>query len=228
MKPNTIFLIRHGQSEGNADKQVYKNVPDYAVKLTEMGKVQSKIAGNELLTMINTCEKTAVYYSPFFRTIETLNNIAKSFPSGYFDKRWVREEPRLREQEWSCRLSPNGFDFTQERERFCYGHFYYRFDGGESCADVYDRVSDFMDTLHRDFQKKDYPQNVLMVTHGMTLRLFIMRWFHKTVHEFEQWENPKNCEIFILRKNDADKYDLLTPFGKTKKNRHEYVCELEM
>ena len=42
-----------------------------------------------------------------------------------------------------------------------------------------------MDTLHRDFQKTDFPQNVLIVTHGLTMRLFLMRWFHWTVSEFE-------------------------------------------
>ena len=74
--------------------------------------------------------------------------------------------------------------------RDAYGTFYYRISEGESGADVYDRVSDFFGTLHRDFEKPDFPANALIVTHGMTLRLFLMRWFHWTVEEFEQLANP--------------------------------------
>ena len=49
---------------------------------------------------------------------------------------------------------------------------YFRIPDGESAADVYDRVSDFFNTLYRDFEKKDYPDNAIMITHGMGIRLF--------------------------------------------------------
>jgi broad specificity phosphatase PhoE len=111
-------------------------------------------------------------------------------------------------------VSRSSFKEDVEVERDSYGHFYYRFDGGESCADVYDRVSDFMGTMHRDFQKKDFPRNVIIVTHGMTMRLFLMRWFHASVEEFEQWGNPKNCEYYLLKLMDNEKYELVTPLSK--------------
>ena len=229
MKPESIFLIRHGESSGNVDKTEYSNTPDYAVTLTDRGIKQAKEAGKLLNNnCVDSDDKFAVYYSPFFRTIQTLNNIATQFPPKFFDKRWVREEPRLREQEWCGKLPIEGYSFKQEKERFQYGHFYYRFHGGESCSDVYDRVSDFMDTLHRDFSKPDYPKNALLVTHGMTLRVFLMRWLHKTVEEFESWGNPKNCEIFVLKKNLYNKYDLITPLKVNTNDRHEYKCKLEI
>ena len=34
MKPQNIFIIRHGQSQGNVDKNIYKTQPDYTLKLT--------------------------------------------------------------------------------------------------------------------------------------------------------------------------------------------------
>ena len=111
--------------------------------------------------------------------------------------------------------SREGYKDKIEEYRDSYGHFYYRFrDGGESCADVFDRVSDFMNTMHRDFQKKDFARNAVVVTHGMTMRLFIMRWFHCTVEEFESWGNPHNCEYHLLERNDVDKYVLKTPLRK--------------
>ena len=229
MKPTNIFLVRHGESAGNVNKTTYSSTPDYAVNLTENGIKQSKGVGKVLYnSLVDSDDTFAVYYSPFFRTIQTLNGIATQFPTNFFSKKWVREEPRLREQEWCGKLPDTGYSFKQEKERFLYGHFYYRFNNGESCADVYDRVSDFMDTLHRDFEKPHYPNNVLLVTHGMTLRVFLMRWLHKTVEEFESWGNPKNGEIFTLRLNPFGKYDLITPMRANANDRHQYKCKLEI
>jgi broad specificity phosphatase PhoE len=60
------------------------------------------------------------------------------------------EEPRLREQDFGNLQNPSAMAVCQEeRERF--GSFYYRFPQGESGADVYDRVSGFMETMHRRF-----------------------------------------------------------------------------
>ncbi len=42
----------------------------------------------------------------------------------------------------------------------------------------------------------------------MTLRLFLMKWFHWRVEEFENVRNPKNCQIVILEKQVNDKYEL--------------------
>ena len=225
MKPKNIILIRHGQSQGNVNRILYSSVPDYAVELTDVGIQQAQRAGEVL--KVGFTGNFAVYSSPYFRTIQTLNNIGKTKK---FDRQrdWIREEPRIREQEWCGKLPSDGFSLEQEDARFGYGHFYYRFDGGESCADVYDRVSDFMDTLHRDFQKPDFPENVLLVTHGMTMRIFIMRWFHHTVQEFESWANPKNCEMYLLELNSNDKYNLMKGPTKSDKTRHNYVCNLEI
>jgi broad specificity phosphatase PhoE len=44
-RPRNIILIRHGQSEANVDKTIYKTKPDYAMELTELGKQQALEAG---------------------------------------------------------------------------------------------------------------------------------------------------------------------------------------
>lgn len=92
--------------------------------------------------------------------------------------------------------------------------FYYRIPDGESGADVYDRVSTFLDTLHRDFEKHNYPENVLIVSHGLTIRLFLMRWFHWSVEEFENLHNPKNCQIIIMEKQIDNHYNLISELSK--------------
>ena len=100
------------------------------------------------------------------------------------------------------------------KQRDNFSTFYYRIPDGESGADVYDRLSTFLETLHRDFNKPNYPQNTLIVTHGLTLRLFLMRWFHWTVEEFENLRNPYNCQVVVMQKQADDHYELISKFNK--------------
>lgn len=228
MKPDRIFLVRHGQSEGNANKEAYATTPDYALQLTPLGEQQAEEAGKRLKAIIGWEQAVQFYVSPFWRTRQTYAGIRKSFPIPDHDLYKYYEDPRLREQEWGQNMeSREGYKEKVEEYRDSYGHFYYRFrDGGESCADVFDRVSDFMNTMFRDFQKKDFPRNCVIVTHGMTMRLFIMRWFHCSVEEFESWGNPKNCEHLLLERGEGEKYRLVTPLRKHK-IRHEFQFPFE-
>ena len=46
--------------------------------------------------------------------------------------------------------------------------------------------------------------NICIVTHGLTLRLFLMRWFQYSVTEFEDSFNPNNGAVVVLeRKTNA-------------------------
>jgi broad specificity phosphatase PhoE len=211
MKPERIFLVRHGQSVGNVDRDIYKTVPDYALPLTDLGRQEAVGTGTNIKSIIGP-ERVQYYVSPFWRTRQTYLGIRSVISNG-MEKYY--EDPRLREQEWNQKLgSGKGYKDNEELERDHYGHFYYRFNGGESCADVFDRVSDFLNTLFRDFEKKDFPNNVIIVGHGMTNRLFLMRWFHASVEEFETWANPKNGEFYFLDRADNEKYKLVTPLRK--------------
>ena len=216
MKPKNIFLVRHGQSEANVDKQIYKVKPDYAMELTDEGKKQALEAGVKIKDIIGDVP-IQFYISPFWRTRQTYQLIKKSFSNSK-----MYSCPRLREQEWSGKLPLAGYSENDETARDAYSTFYYRFHGGESVSDCYDRVSGFMDTLHRDFEKIDYPDNVIIVTHGMLLRSFIMRWFHLDIEEFETLKNPKNCEFHVLSLNKFGKYELKTELKKWDKPLHNY------
>ena len=65
------------------------------------------------------------------------------------------------------------------QERWDFGSFYYRFpDGGESAADVYDRVSSFMESLYRHWKENEGEvENYVLVIHGVTANVFLMRFF---------------------------------------------------
>jgi broad specificity phosphatase PhoE len=72
---------------------------------------------------------------------------------------------------------------------------------GESGADVYDRVSTFLETLHRDFKNPGYPKATIIVSHGIAIRVFLMRWFHWSVEKYETVRNMLNCETIILERD---------------------------
>lgn len=79
---------------------------------------------------------------------------------------------------------------------------------------MYDRVGAFLESLHRSFEAADHPENVLLVTHGLTMRLFCMRWFHWSVAEFESLSNPGNGETRTLVLGADGRYTLDRPFER--------------
>ena len=209
MRPKRIILIRHGESEGNVDRKQYGKIPDFALNLTPKGTSQAKKVGLEIKNIIGT-KKISVYISPFFRTRQTFENLRESIEENITR---AIEDPRIREQEWGHLRHPDE-NKGIKNERDNYSTFYFRIPDGESGADVYDRVSTFLETLHRDFSKPDFPENTLIITHGMTLRLFLMKWFHWRVEEFENVRNPKNCQIVIMEKQENGKYILISELEK--------------
>ncbi|HET6741477.1 MAG TPA: phosphoglycerate mutase family protein [Kribbella sp.] len=206
-RPVRIAMIRHGESEANLDKTIYERVPDHAVPLTALGHQQAVKAGRELRELFEN-QPVRVYVSPYLRARQTLDSL------GLDDLLQLpREEPRLREQDWANLQVTEDIE-RQEKLRDSFGHFYYRFTHGESGSDVYDRVSTFLETMHRDFESTDAPRNVLLVSHGLTMRLFCMRWFHWSVRFFESLRNPGNAETRVLLRQPDFRYKLDRPFDQ--------------
>ncbi len=205
MLPNRIILIRHGESQANVDRYLFGRVPDYTIELTEMGRVQAREAGERLREMVGE-ESLYFYVSPFWRARSTFEEVV-----GCFSRKQFRysEEPRLREQEWGYLRCNEDFDKIC-RERREYGTFYYRIPGGEAGSDVYDRVDDLLGSLYRDFEAEDFPENCVLVSHGLTIRLFLMRFFHLTVEEFERMIAPRNCSLTVLERQEDGGYVLTT------------------
>lgn len=214
MKPKKVFIIRHGQSTANADIGVHATVPDWRVPITELGERQSQAAGLDISNAIGK-KSLGVYTSPFLRTRQTWENMLINIPKNNVS--FVKEDPRLREQEWGHLRCAEEYD-PIETERNAYGPFFYRIPDGESGADVYDRCTGFLNTMYRDFEKDDFPENVLIVTHGFTMRVLLMRWFHYNVEYFHDMANSRNCQIVVLDKQEDGKFSVSTPWTlKSKK-----------
>jgi broad specificity phosphatase PhoE len=101
------------------------------------------------------------------RTVETFTGIAEAW-GGHENVNWT-EEPRLREQDFGNFQDPQKMGGEILKERKMFGRIWYRFPSGESGADVYDRVSIFLDSLHRTWAFHP-AENFILVTHGFWMR----------------------------------------------------------
>lgn len=206
-RPKRIFLVRHGQSLGNVDATAYGRIPDNKVPLTDEGHAQATSAGQALARLIGEDESILALVSPYLRTQETLADI-KSQLGDRVKK--IIHEPNLREQDFGNFQDPDQMNGSiKERQRF--GRFFYRFPHGESGADVYSRVESFMSSLfrHMDNPNRAVHNNMLIVSHGIVMRMFLMRFFRWSVEEYEQVYNPDNCAIWMLVANREGEYKLV-------------------
>ena len=246
--PRRIILLRHGESEGNADETLYRTKADNLIELTSEGTRQSLRAGKRIRELVK--EATVdMYVSPFQRTLQTARNVRKAFriaepPPGAAaaasedtgrGRSWsgwaggggsgggsggrsgggrgnggkggraaqVRHthiDPRVREQEFG---NLQGDEFKSQRaEQKRVGRFWYRFPTGESGADVYDRTKQWWDSavmqhnLRPGFEPVD---NIVVVTHGLTMRFILMQLFGWSPHTFSTVWNAGNCDMYVLK-----------------------------
>lgn len=191
MSSLVIKLVRHGESDANIGKVSALDVGDHAIPLSERGREQSRAAGQRIGRAF--VEGALAYTSPYERTRETLACVFEgcglappTAPRGLY------EDPRLREVE-------HGYEpvEAQEELRRTHGWFYYRFRGGESPADCYDRTSSFLESMMRQVERKN-AERVLIVTHGLAIRCFVMRFMHLSVEQFDALANPANCAIVTI------------------------------
>lgn len=188
-----IKLVRHGQSMANTGEVRPAEVGDHTVALTAVGHQQARMAGQRVGA--DFLHGALAYCSPFRRARETMAGILAG--SG-IDPGAVRvlEDPRLREVEHGYVDSE-----SQEPLRRTHGWFYYRFQGGESPADCYDRTSAFLESLMRQAARKRVDR-ILVVTHSLTIRCFIMRFLHLTVEVFDRMAGIANGAVVTLARRE--------------------------
>lgn len=128
----------------------------------------------------------------------------------------VKEEPRIREQDFG-NFQQTASMMQVMNIRANYGHFFYRFPEGESAADVYDRCASFQESLFRHFDRSGGKKRdvVAIVTHGIFLRVFLMKWFRWTYEEFESLTNVPNGSVIVMELDEREeRYVLRTVLPK--------------
>lgn len=190
----TIKLVRHGLSEANKGVVKPEEIGDANVKLAPEGIEQARSAGAAIGASF--LKASLFYRSPWARTRETADNLligAGLLPTEIR----VYEDPRLREVE-------SGYSdvASQEEQRRLHGFFWYRFHGGESPADTYSTVSTFLESYMRQVERKKSKTGVI-VTHGRTIRVFVMRFLHLSPEDFNLMANPENGDVITIGHTSA-------------------------
>ena len=200
-RPKRIILVRHGNSEANNNYDILKNVPDNKVHLTEKGKNQAKEAGKRLKQLLGN-ESIQFYVSPYTRAKETYENILESLKSNHSSCIYVAS---IREQEYGNLQSEMDRQFKEQEE---VGVYFYRFKNGESGADVHARMNIFLQYLFRRILSIDYFSwdNVVIVSHALTIKFFIMAFLNLPVSEFDNIKELDNAQYLVINKNEFGKY----------------------
>lgn len=153
---------RRAPAQGNVDETLYTRVPDPEIALTPLGHEQAAAAGQAIRA---ACEADGLpfrvycYYSPYLRCMQTAAGVLEAFAPEQL--MGVREEPQLREQDFANLQDESMILRKEDRNR--YGKFFYRFQNGESMADVYDRITIFEDHLVRDMEAGRFGANDAVV-----------------------------------------------------------------
>lgn len=196
MSDKKIFLIRHGQSEGNVDPSVYGTVPDHAIKMTDKGRQQILDAASVIKEQFDkfkdvvtggTPQWCSLFYSPYDRTVESAmilsSNLGIRVQEDYMS-------PLLIERKWG-NLREDLKVADDKKEMF---KFWSKPDGGESFCDVYNRVVLF-DMWMRKKAKYD---NVVIVSHGEFIKVYMMYLMHWDIETFESTPNIKNGQVIMV------------------------------
>lgn len=205
------------------DKSLYSKIPDYAITLTKKGAEQAKEAGRILAE-----EEGGFIFvsSSYFRTRQTADYMIDSIDSHRILNRF--ETPLLREQEWNNGL-PTAFNQSLEHERGKSSTFYYRFPGGESGADVLNRMVLFCHGFLKEIEeycRVSGEQNLVVVTHGYAARILLMALLGWTVENFEMVRNLKNCEIVKVALTESG-FELKSELNLRPKLQHGFIYNKE-
>lgn len=230
-KVRRVFLVRHGQSMANVDPSKNRDLPDHKIELTQRGKEQASKAGiflneyiwsnlkdnsfngkaNKFLTGKQSFQRTRMWNSPYERTRKTSSIIFANCPGVIQDK---KEHALLVEQRFGV------FDGLSDKERAdMHPEFYQNYEKaklaggkmwpkmplGDSRFDVCQRVHQAFGTFHRDAQRHDI-ENIVVVGHGTTNRAFILMWMHYSYEWMHEEPNPKNCSIRLLEDGEDKGY----------------------
>lgn len=185
---------------------------NHMISLTQRGHEQAIEAGKELSSMLHPDDNILFYTSPYKRARQTTEGIVSQIEGKHSYK--VNEDARLREQDFGNFQGEAKEMSRIWTDRAHYGHFFYRIPHGESAADVYDRCSGFNETLFRQFSSDKFPSVLVLVAHGIWIRVFLMKWYRWTYEEFESLKNIPHCQFIIMEKREDQKFKLKTRLRK--------------
>jgi broad specificity phosphatase PhoE len=177
MSVQRIYLVRHGETDYNVSGRWQG---DLDIPLNRVGKEQAKLVGEVFLTL----SIGAMYSSDLSRAYETAQTIAKTI--GYAH---IYTDQRLRELNLGIF---QGLTRQEIMETYPLEHTYWQNDdnyavpkGGESRIQVQKRIHAFW----QEMTTKETAENVVVVSHGGTIRWLLNRVFAPDMLIGKHFEN---------------------------------------
>ncbi len=230
-RPKELDIFRHALSQRNSAKQTtffadeyarkgIAGIPDHEIPLAEpAGPVQCTqtgvyLAGHPLEYPI----PDAIYFSDYRRTRQTMDGVLAAYPPEVRAHIQIYPDVSLRERD-----SGYAYDMTEAeaRKHFPYlqgywktfGPFFARPPGGESFADMAERLTAFWKLVC----DRHPNQVVWFFCHGGPVRLFryiLEGWSFRDVVNW-QYESPDNCGITKYRFDARTGEPLLAHYNRT-------------
>ena len=205
--PQTIWIVRHGQSAGNVARDAAEaaGLPlidiafrDMDVPLSDLGREQAQALGRWFGDLPEPQRPNVVLCSPYVRARETARIAVETAGLGEDLLTFLVDE-RLREKEFGIldRLTKHGIiakhpELAEQRGHV--GKFYFRPPGGESWCDVILRLRSVIDTITREYAR----ERVLIVAHQVTVSCFrylFERLDERQILEFDRAADIPNCSV---------------------------------
>lgn len=209
-----IFLVRHGHSEGNEDQSKYAEKGDVHIELTDTGWQQAVAAGQFLAAYIQanpgaTADDIRLWFSSHMRARQTSAGLIEG-TDGLISEDNIRLSSLLTEMDFGLmsHLEDSGdladhLPFpSQVYETECARNkFNARALMGESPLDVLHRSATVIGSIMRDKDKGH--EDVVIVTHGITLRTLAMDFLKIDPKHYDQFDNPENGSIYLIEGDPA-------------------------
>ena len=149
LKPGvTLYLVRHGETDWNKDQR-YQGQTD--IPLNETGRAQAARNGEILKSLMPGIASADFISSPLSRAIETMEILRRGLG---LDVKAYRTERKLIEVHYghweghlASELQASDPEGVAGKNADVFG---WRPRGGESYADLQDRISDWLQTVDRD------------------------------------------------------------------------------
>lgn len=206
-----IFLIRHGESIQNTHENP-NNLPDHKITLTKKGETEAEECGEFLkkycLENNVDLKNSTLFVSPYERTRQTAKIINKQLNIAD-----VKEDVALIEHIYGLFENIEDEGWKSYKKEFALydnyyqndGKFYAKFPQGESPFDVALRTRQFIETLFRDVAGG--VENFFIVSHGTTIRAFLLSYFHYSPEWFNREPNMENCAVRLIERIDNKNFD---------------------
>lgn len=200
--PARLWLVRHGQSQGNVARDAANEagaheigiaIRDVDVPLSSLGIQQAKAAGRWFAALAPGERPELILSSPYVRARQTAEVICDQGALAGGALHTIVDE-RLREREFGIfdRLTTAGIRhrFPEEAaHRRRLGKFYHRPPGGESWADVILRLRSMLNTINLQYCDR----RVLIVCHQVVVLCF--RYILEELDESEILDIDKQSEV---------------------------------